>query len=112
MEKKFIKNIEHGQVMAMKDLVDYQQGKVVSLTCVQNSAVSMTLFAFDQGEGISAHSAPGDALVYILDGTAQVRIGEDEAVLNAGDMVVMPANVPHALDAVKQFKMLLVVIFK
>ncbi len=112
MDKKYIKNIEHSKVAVMKDLVDYQPGKVVSLTCVQNNAVSMTLFAFDQGEGISAHSAPGDALVYILDGSAQVKIGEAEYVLNTGDTVVMPANVPHALDAVKQFKMLLIVIFQ
>jgi len=108
--KKFIKNIEVAKALALADLVDYQPGKVVSLTLVQNPGMSVTLFAFAEGEGISTHSAPGDAMVYLFDGEAQITIGEEVVRAKAGEVVVMPANIPHGLEAVKSFKMLLVVV--
>jgi quercetin dioxygenase-like cupin family protein len=112
MEKKFIKNIAFGEALTLESLVEYQEGRVVSLTLVQNDAMSMTLFAFAQGEGISTHSAPGDALVYIIDGQAKITIGDKSIDAKAGQTIVMPSNVPHGLDATENFKMLLVVSFK
>lgn len=110
MTQKFIKNIEFGKALNLASLVDYQAGRVVSLTLVQNDTVSMTLFAFSKGEAISTHSAPGDALVYILDGETEITIGSETVTARAGETVVMPANIPHGLEAVANFKMLLVVV--
>ncbi|MGI6093179.1 MAG: cupin domain-containing protein [Negativicutes bacterium] len=110
MEQKFIKNIEFSKALEMANLVDYQPGKVISLTLVQNERVSITLFAFSQGEGISTHSAPGDALVYIIDGEAEITVGDKMITTAAGQVVVMPANIPHGLEARQNFKMLLVVV--
>lgn len=112
MEKRFIKNIAFSEALDLESLVEYQAGRVVSLTLVQNDAMSMTLFAFSQGEGISTHSAPGDALVYIIDGQARISIGDKIIDAKAGQTVVMPSNIPHGLDATENFKMLLVVSFK
>lgn len=110
MTQKFIKNIEFGKALNLASLVDYQAGRVVSLTLVQNDTVSLTLFAFSKGEAISTHSAPGDALVYILDGETEITIGGETVTARAGETVVMPANIPHGLEAVANFKMLLVVV--
>ena len=79
---------------------------------VQNESMSLTLFAFAAGEGISTHSAPGDALVYILDGQAEVTIGGQKQTVVSGQSIVMPANIPHGLEAREPFKMLLIVVFK
>lgn len=110
MEQKFIKNIEFKKALTMASLVDYQPGRVVSLTLVQNDTVSITLFAFGKGEAISTHSAPGDALVYILDGETEITIGGEKVTAHTGETVVMPANIPHGLEAVENFKMLLIVV--
>ncbi|MPM27923.1 hypothetical protein SDC9_74439 [bioreactor metagenome] len=110
MEQKFIKNIEFSKALEMANLVEYQPGKVISLTLVQNERVSITLFAFGQGEGISTHSAPGDALVYIIDGEAEITVGDKTLNTGSGQVVVMPANIPHGLEARQNFKMLLVVV--
>ncbi|MCX7970287.1 MAG: cupin domain-containing protein [Negativicutes bacterium] len=110
MTGRFIKNIAVGQVVDLAGLVDYQPGRVVSLTMVQNQAVSMTLFAFAAGEGISAHAAAGDAWLYVLDGQAGVTIGKESHQLTAGQAIVMPAGVPHSVDSLQPFKMLLVVV--
>lgn len=110
MEKKFIKNIDQATVLSFAGLVDYQAGRVVSLTLSQSNALSMTLFAFGQGESVSTHSAPGDALAYILDGQAEISIGSSKMTVKAGQAVVMPANIPHGLDATENFKMLLVLV--
>ncbi len=108
---KFIKNISLSTVLEMAELVSYQEGRVESRTLVQKNEFSMTLFAFDKGEEIGTHSAPGDALVYVLDGSVAIIIGEDEAVkLKSGQTIVMPANIPHSLEAIEKFKMLLVVV--
>jgi quercetin dioxygenase-like cupin family protein len=111
MEKTvFIKNIPLSERHTLAELVDYEEGRVVSRTFAQNSSLSLTLFAFDQGEGVSTHTAPGDALVHVLDGEATVNIDGNELVIGTGQIVVMPANVPHAVTAVKRFKMLLTVV--
>jgi len=105
-----IKNITFSEPLVIAELVDYEEGRVVSRTLAQNKCVSITLFAFDVGEGLSTHSAPGDAMVQVLDGEATINIGGEELIAKAGEVVVMPADVPHSLDARKPFKMLLTVV--
>lgn len=105
------KNIEKETPLRLVDLVDYQDGQVVSKTLVQNEAVSMTLFAFDGGEEIGTHSSGGDAMVTVLDGTAHLTIGGAEYDVPAGGTIVMPAGVPHAVLAPERFKMFLQVAF-
>ncbi|WP_183729687.1 cupin domain-containing protein [Desulfurispira natronophila] len=102
-----IKNIPHTQIFEFAQLVEYSAGKVVSLTLTQTPHVGLTLFSFDAGEGISTHSAPGDAMVHILDGQAEVTIGDKTLTLKNGEAVVMPADIPHGLKAKERFKMLL-----
>ncbi len=109
--KKLIKNVDFSQVYSMDTLVDYQEGTVVSKTLAQGKPMSMTLFAFDKGEEIGTHSAGGDAMVYLLDGEAEVQIDGNPFTLKKGEMIVMPANIPHGLHAKERFKMLLVVVF-
>jgi len=92
------------------DLVDYQKGSVVSRTILEKETGTVTLFAFDQGQGLSEHTAPYDALVYILDGEADITISGRTHQLSVGEMIIMPANEPHALKAVKRFKMELTMI--
>ncbi len=99
-----------GQVTIFGDLVDYQAGSVVSRTVIDKKSGTVTLFAFDEGQGLSEHTAPYDALVHILDGEAQVVISGNPSNVKAGEMIIMPANIPHAVKAVKQFKMLLIMI--
>lgn len=112
MDKKFIKNIEFSTALPLAELVEYKAGQIVSLTFAQNEAANMTLFAFAQGEGVSTHSAPGDAFVYLLDGEAEITIGDKTLRVKSGEAVVMPANIPHGLEAVENFKMLLIVMKK
>lgn len=92
------------------DLVDYQEGSVVSRTIIDKKIGTVTLFAFDEGQGLSEHTAPFDALVYLLDGEAEIVISGKPLRLKEGEMVIMPANQPHALKAVKKFKMILTMI--
>ena len=91
-------------------LAEYQEGSVVSRTLIDKKVGTITLFAFAQGQGLSEHVVPYDAFVYILDGQAQITISKKILNLNQGEMVIMPANEPHALKAIKPFKMLLVMI--
>jgi len=88
-------------------LVDYAEGSIVSRTLSDNRAGTLTLFAFDAGQGLSEHSAPYDAFVQVLDGAAQLTIGGKPVQAAAGQLVLMPANVPHAVKALSRFKMLL-----
>lgn len=111
MKDKILKNINLAEALELKDLVSYQGGQIVSRTLVQNVAVSITLFAFDTGEEISAHESKGDALVTILDGNGVITIDEKEYALAAGQSIVMPAGIPHAVKATSPFKMLLIVSF-
>ena len=105
------KNIEKKQVIDLKDLVEYQDGQVVSKTLVQNDYVSVTIFSFDKGEEISTHASGGDAMVTVLDGTGEFTIGGDVFILKTGDSIVMPKDVPHAVFGEERFKMELVVSF-
>ncbi len=91
-------------------LVDYQDGSVVSKEVIRKEKGTVTLFAFDKGQGLSEHTAPFDALVYVLDGKVEIYIAGKAHLLGAGEVIVMPANKPHALKAVERFKMLLVMI--
>jgi len=99
-----------GIAARLNDLVDYQDGAVVSRTIIDKKTGTLTLFSFDEGQGLSEHTAPFDALVYILDGEAEVTISGNCLQLKEGVMVIMPANEPHALRAIKRFKMMLVMI--
>jgi quercetin dioxygenase-like cupin family protein len=107
----FIKNIEFSKAVELKSLVSYQEGQVVSKTLAQGKPVSITIFAFDKGEEISSHASSGDAMVHILDGSAEITIGENKYIAKAGETIVMPANVSHALFAIEKFKMILTVVF-
>ena len=106
-----LKNIDKAQVLVLKNQVAYQQGQVVSKTLAQNQALSITLFSFDKGEGISAHKSKGDAFVTCLDGKGKITIDDKEYFLTEGQSIVMPAGHPHAVYGEEQFKMLLVVVF-
>ncbi len=107
-----IKNMTFSEPHTLSELVEYEEGRVVSRTFAQNSSLGLTLFAFDEGEGISTHTAPGDAMVQVLDGEAVVNIEGKELTVCAGQVVVMPADIPHAVTAVKRFKMILMVVKK
>ncbi|NFK79867.1 cupin domain-containing protein [Clostridium botulinum] len=111
IKKPLIKNIDFRKPIEMESLVNYEEGTVVSRTLAQGKPLSVTLFAFDKGEEISSHSASGDAMVYILDGEAEITIGEEKFNVKKGETIVMPDNVPHALLATQRFKMLLTVVF-
>lgn len=94
----------------LTDLVGYQDGAVVSREIINQKSGSVTLFAFDEGQGLSEHMAPFDALVYLLDGEAEITISGKPLHLKQGEMVIMPANQPHSLKATKRFKMVLTMI--
>lgn len=98
------------QILHLAELVNYQEGSVVSRQITKADAGNVTLFAFDINQGLSEHTAPFDALVHILEGEAEVRISGTSYQLHAGDAIIMPANEPHALKAIQKFKMLLTMI--
>jgi quercetin dioxygenase-like cupin family protein len=97
-----------GQVVSLAGLLDYQEGAVVSRTVIDKKTGTVTVFAFDQGQGLSEHTAPFDALVYVLDGEAMITVAGVESRVAAGEMLIMPADKPHSLRAAKRFKMMLV----
>lgn len=98
------------QAIRLIDLAEYQKGSVVSRTIVDKKTGTVTFFAFDEGQGLSEHTAPFDALVYLLEGEAETVISSKPIRLKGGEMVILPANQPHALRAVKKFKMILIMI--
>ncbi|MDO9044738.1 MAG: cupin domain-containing protein [Methanobacteriaceae archaeon] len=98
------------RALAIDDLIDYQTGSVVSREIVRKETGTVTIFAFDKGEGLSEHSAPFDAMVHIVDGTARITLGGEENTVEKGEIIIMPANVPHALHAVEKYKMILTMI--
>ena len=100
----------HAQPTNLNNLIDYQEASVVSRTIIDKPAGTITLFAFDQGEGLSEHTAPYDALVQILEGEAEITISGKPIKLKQGETAIMPANKPHALTAKTKFKMLLTMI--
>lgn len=99
-----------GEKKTLAELVDYQTESVVSKTIIKKEAGTVTLFAFAEGEGLSEHTAPYDAMVYAVDGEAEITIAGNPFHLRQGEMIILPADKPHALKAMKKFKMLLVMI--
>ena len=99
-----------GKVAALNNLVNYQDSAVVSKEIINKPTGTVTLFAFDEGQGLSEHTAPFDALVYITDGEVDITISGKTARLKEGEMIIMPANKPHALKAITRFKMILTMI--
>ena len=114
MSQKEIPKKERGmpvsEAIDLAELVQYGDGAVVSRTLVQASVGTVTVFAFDKGQGLSTHSAPFDALVQILDGSAEITIGEKTVSVSTGESLLMPADIPHGLNAIERFKMLLTMI--
>ena len=108
LERNNMNNLNRPQ--NAQQLIDYQSGSVVSKTILKSKTGTVTLFAFDRGEGLSEHTAPFDALVFLLDGKAEVIISGKSHNLNSGEMIILPANEPHALKAKVRFKMMLVMI--
>jgi len=98
------------KVTRLTDLAAYQEDAVVSRTIIDRDAGTVTFFAFDEGQGLSEHTVPYDALAYVVDGEAEVVISGKSLQLKDGEMVIMPANKPHALKAIKRFKMILTMI--
>lgn len=99
-----------GTAFEIGNLIDYQTGAIVSQTVVDDEAVTITVFAFDKGERLSEHTAPHDAILQVVDGTARVTVEDDEYEVQDGESIVLPANKPHAVDAVSPFKMFLTMI--
>jgi quercetin dioxygenase-like cupin family protein len=104
------RTIPAAEVVRLVDFVSYQEGSVVSRVIVKRDTGNVTLFAFDQGQGLSEHTAPFDALAHVIEGEAEIVISGKLSKVKAGEMVVMPANQPHALSAAAKFKMLLTMI--
>lgn len=97
-------------VLGVEELIGYQPGAVVSREIIRKETGTVTIFAFDKGEGLSEHTAPFDAMVQIVDGEAEITISGKKNLLKKGDMIIMPANEPHALHAVAKYKMILTMI--
>ncbi|MCX9073961.1 MAG: cupin domain-containing protein [Candidatus Methanoperedens sp.] len=95
------------EIITLKNHIEYSPGSVVSRTLKESKTGTITLFAFDAGQGLSEHSAPFDAVVQVIDGEGLFVIGGEEHILKTGELIIMPASVPHSVKAVKKFKMLL-----
>lgn len=102
--------IESSKKIDLLNDTDYQDNSIVSKALLKKPSGNITFFAFDKGEQLSPHSAPFDALVHVIDGTAEIMIGEDFHNLNAGEVIIMPANITHAVKANERFKMMLVML--
>ncbi len=102
--------IETSRVFIASESIDYAAAAVVSKTIIKKPSGNVTLFAFDQGEGLSEHTAPFDALVQVLDGVVEVTIGGTPYILKQGESIIMPATIPHALKSLEKFKMMLTMI--
>lgn len=111
LQHSYLKHIPQKEVISLASCVDSLPGQIVSKTLAQNAAVSITLFAFDQGEEISTHEAKGDALVTVLEGIGQFTVDGEEYTVQSGESLLMPANKPHAVWAKQPFKMMLTVVF-
>ncbi|MDD5500539.1 cupin [Candidatus Velamenicoccus archaeovorus] len=98
------------KAFVLSDLLKYQADAIVSQEIVKKDTGTVTLFAFDKGQGLSEHTAPFDALVYLVDGRAEIKISGKPSIVKKGEMIIIPANKPHALKAMQKFKMLLVMI--
>ena len=109
MENKMSKNLS-GQTIDLFGFIDYQTGSVVSREILKKASGSITLFAFDEGEGLSEHTAPFDATLHILEGEAEIKLSGKSNNLKMGEMIIMPAGEPHSVKALGKFKMLLTMI--
>lgn len=98
---------QHSQVMAFPEMVEYSPEGIVSKRVIHRDAGNISLFAFDKGQQLSEHSAPFDAMVQVIEGAAEIRINREPYILRAGQSIIMPANIPHAVNAIERFKMLL-----
>ena len=105
------KNIDKQTKLTLKELVEYQEGQVVSKTLVQNDYVSMTIFSFDKGEEISTHAAGGDAMVTVLEGKGRFTVGDEVFYVEEGETLIMPKDIPHAVYGEERFKIQLTVSF-
>ena len=99
-----------GKHLKMSDLVSYQEGSIVSRTLIDKAVCTVTIFAFDEGQGLSEHAAPYDAMVHVLEGDVDLTLSGIVHSMKGGDVIIMPANEAHSLKAVKQFKMLLTMV--
>lgn len=99
-----------GQALEVLELIQYQEGSVVSRTVADKPVGTVTVFAFDEGQGLSEHTAPYDAIVHIIDGETEIKISDKTVKAKAGEMVIMPAGQPHSLKAITKFKMILIMI--
>ncbi len=99
-----------GVALSLKNIVNYQEGAVVSREILRKETGTLTVFAFDKGQGLSEHTAPFDATVYIIEGKAEIIISGTSHIVGEGELIIMPANQPHALKAIDPFKMLLIMI--
>lgn len=106
------KSVVLGRPLIANELLDYQKGAIVSRVILKKDAGNVTVFAFDKGQGLSEHTAPFDAMVEIVDGQARVRIAGKAHILKKGQIIIMPANIPHSVHAVKRFKMVLTMVKK
>ena len=106
-----LKNIKTEEVLKIADEIQIKEGQVISKTLVQNKGVGITLFAFSKGEGISTHDSTGDAFVHVIEGTGKFTVGGVDHIVHAGEVLVMPAKIPHAVYAEDNFKMVLTVVF-
>ena len=104
------KVVEKAQSIKMNSLAEYQEGSIVSRTLIDKKAGTVTFFAFDEGQGLSEHVAPYDALVNVIDGEAEVALSGKIYRVKEGEMIILPANKPHALKAIRKFKMMLIMI--
>ncbi|MGI5057832.1 cupin domain-containing protein [Treponema pectinovorum] len=108
----FIKNFVQGKIVTLKEQIEVESGTIASKTLVNSDAMTMTIFAFDAGQGVSTHSAPGDAFVVCLEGKAEIELNGEKLIIHSGESLIMPANAPHAVKAVEPYKMLLTVVKK
>lgn len=110
--KKKVAETFIGKTLKTSAIIDYQKDSVVSKTLIDKKTGTATLFAFDKGQGLSEHTAPFDAMVQIVDGEAEIMIAGEPHIVKKGEMIIMPANKPHSLKAVKKYKMMLIMIRK
>jgi quercetin dioxygenase-like cupin family protein len=103
-------DINNSEIFELKNVVAYADGAIVSKTIIKKETGNITLFAFDKGQELSEHTAPFDAVVYVMDGEVDITIDKKPFSLGKGDTIIMPANIPHALKAAEPFKMMLVMI--
>lgn len=106
------KLLETSKSFELKKLIEYSKDSIVSRTIAESKAGTLTVFAFDKDQGLSEHSAPFDAIVQVIDGSGEFTIGGTPVKVSAGQIIIMPANVPHAVRALRKFKMLLTMIKK